>query len=692
MQEEEKYYFDYPQKWDEDDNEYQTNKQKAVDFLTFLYDKKVGVQAEFKYDPSHEEEIDIRALRLDRSLTKYGRVWVYSQGIALHQAARKNNPKAHEFARWLDENVVKVTPQGESQEQHGGWNFSKNTPAGIEDDKFTDPRLVTGASAWALNGIAKYITAEIFTDLTADEQQKYKNLYAGVLDGLLFHQSEVTGLFSAGWTIYVLQNIQEDPEKRTYNELIDTVLGYPFDDVEAYKELKDNHPKLVERVKAKNVVTEHNLDMLAVLNFAIGNFSTLGLSATRQQELIEKRNDLRHGIFTLLYNEAEAHFITGRSQEGVPSIHSAIDNASWLALSANLLPEAQDGLQATQVEKLARGLLFTVTNFVKDLDYKGTKYHGAHYFLEDFEDPYILKVDRQGEVYHIEATTGLILGLSKFCDAYPDHKYTPFFRYEADIMWRVMQCFVNKHSFLYSTQVIKDLFEILESATTATWYIDTCDYFAEHAIKCPDRPVGNGSVSVLYDDALVYGIQKWGSAAEGRGKSVAFTPYDTIAPQEGKTSLQVSFDDSKGDDNWGGITIVYTGKWRNNGTSGANLSDHAKLTFYAKAEKSGFRFNAGVGVDQENDDSKDSDTTGDNIITLTSDWKQYEIDIKNLDRIDINGLMKIGFLKESFAGEGWGSGTLWLDEVRFEKAGNGPLPKEPDKKKCFLSGLFSFFS
>ena len=388
-------------------------KQRATDLIEKLYIRSytpsAGNQAEYVFDR--------RFLEDSLYIAMYSRVWVYTQGIALEQALRHGDTeKAHQMARRLCEEIDTVTLD-DGTVLCGGWHFSYNA----KGDTFQDPRLVTGASAWALAGFGSYVASDVLFELPPEEQEEYRRIYNWILEGLLYHQRE-DGLFSAGWTVEELKAIQGQPN---YYPVLNE-LGYH---------------RGMRWVKAENVVTEHNLDMLAVLNRAVRNADRLGIPDP--ERILEARDRLRDGIFNGLYDPEQGRFVTGRAVtpdgQDVPSEHVAIDNASWLSLSVDY-----ETLPPEYLDRLAGALYYTFDNFVKYIEYEDKCYYGAHYFLNRFEDPYIEQTDLQEGLYHMEATAGLILGLYKFYECNPDHPDSAEFRRRAERVWANMQFFVNE--------------------------------------------------------------------------------------------------------------------------------------------------------------------------------------------------------------------------------------------------------
>ncbi len=250
------------------------------------------------------------------------------------------------------------------------------------------------------------------------------------------------------------------------------------------------------------MVTEHNLDVLSVLNHALREEAQLwpGLEGTerktRRAWLKAWRDELRTGIFELLWESPkEGHtemkppngcrsepktivqqgrVITGGTFEDdgrfLPSQEVAIDNCSWLALSVDY-----GSLPSHRVNQLQTCLEYTLNKFADDIPYGASDqcYYGTHYFPSSFRDPYIEQSDLQERVYHLEATAGLILGLFRFAQAHPNHGAA--FETEAYTLWAGVQSFVHDHGFLYASERIQDLFASLPSSTAAIWYLDVYD-------------------------------------------------------------------------------------------------------------------------------------------------------------------------------------------------------------------------
>ncbi len=498
-----------------------------------------------------------------RHLAGFERVWVYTQGIALAQFSRRTDAWSVEVAQGMARYLCDRAQWGvfEGEEIIRGWPFSWNTLG----DTWRDARVVTGATAWAIHGLGSFVASEAYRRLEEGDRSAIQFCYHRALHGLKEHRRQVrlpsTGetvtLMTAGWTTTGLQRAStpallpppfEEAEgtEWAYYSVLDAIGYDSFDEAEpplikrwqdgksigALELTKSGLAVLREPVLAENIVTEHNLDVLSVLNHALSHHKKTGL--TDVEELRAWRDELRAGIFDALWDERgwkgdlrdtldgegisserRAHIedtlehgslgriVTGGELLGdtepkvlAPSPHVAIDNCSWLSLSVDF-----DALPADSVyvERLARCLEFTELHFAKEITFEGRSYYGAHYFQNAFKDPYIDESELQESSFHLEATTGLILGLHRFAMAHPSHKKAEWFRARANTLWDGVQSFVTDHGFPYSSQRIHNLSTLLSSSTAVIWFIDV--YEASPAIGevrgQPWKPFGVGDADTV---------------------------------------------------------------------------------------------------------------------------------------------------------------------------------------------------
>ncbi len=425
------------------------NYARAVELRDGRYNSANGAQREFLPDEGNEDTA---------KLAEYERVWVYTQGIALAQASRRGEENAGALARWLCDHAVR-DPADASVIL--GWHFSHNTAG----DQWKDFRLVTGANAWAVHGLGVFVTT------MGRDASFARACYQASLRGLLRAQTD-SGLFTAGYTSSELEAADSG---EAYYRVLDR-LGYDEE---------------TPRVRAMNVVTEHNVDALQVLNHALQH---QGLAGVPESELRRAKEALKQAIFSHLWDPDEKRIITGgrfdRTEFFVPSEFSAVDNCSWLSLSVDYASLADE-----EVNKIAACLQYTIDAFVKELpfddDPQDRLYLGTHYFPSDFRDPYIdLGVEeqtKQPKSYHLEATAGVILGLWRFADE-TNHAAGAGFHRKANDLWAKMQRFVRDHDFPYSSQRIHNLSTQLQSSTAAIWFIDVYDH-QQGAQDDLDRPL-----------------------------------------------------------------------------------------------------------------------------------------------------------------------------------------------------------
>ncbi len=518
------------------------NYERSIELRDTLFDTELNLQKEYQSDDAHPED--------SLYLSEYGRAWAYSQGIALAQFARKSDPRASGLAEQLCLGTTAVwgTDNATGDPIILGWPFSWNT----FDDDWRDMRLVTGADAWVIHGLGVYLSSDAAREAGSKTRAKVQACYLAALRGLSEHRAGdiasdplAKWLMTGGVTTEGLKYSAETSkldidfsrvlspggrvESLGYYHILD-VIGYdeflpdrePAFSVEV--EYGDGNTETVQfrmgaedfgifralrkPAKAENVVTEHNLDVLSVLNHAIHYWADItegisdeelrkvgvlnGVSGSEGlQGLVTWRDGVRDAIFERLWDPVEGRVITGGefvAGEFLPNIVSAIDNCSWLSLSVdfNELPQAQK-------EKLVSCLDFTIENFTSStLRYEGNVYHGAFYFSKAFHDRYVEQNDAQEELYHLEATTGLILGLLYFEEALAEQFPEASARYlqEATRLWSDMQRMVADNGLPYSTIPIKGLMTPLPSATAAIWFIDVYDHFASHHGHV-DQPLKN---------------------------------------------------------------------------------------------------------------------------------------------------------------------------------------------------------
>ncbi len=578
------------------------NYKKATIIRDKLFSVALGGQREYIPDEDLPDDTPFLAL--------YERAWAYTQGIALAQFARQGDPRTTQLARYICSEDIAVWVEDEKTGERyiRGWHFSWNT----KNDSWKDARQVTGANAWVLHGLGAYMSSDEAEALDAGSRDELLGCYLAAISGLSRHLAgdlvsdpEAKWLMTAGTTARGLK-YSEEPWHENLG-LTEEVLGVPKDpsgkrrrriayydvlDVIGYGSLRpDRNPKITTyfrdangdktdelaitltnahhglfdaiRVpeRAVNVVTEHNLDTLSVLNHAIHKWDQITRTMSEADKdkigrlpnvpnakglagLIMWRDGLRDAIFTKLWNDDFGRVVTGGEFiDGVfhASELTAIDNCSWLSLSVDY-----GELPAELRQKLASCLDYTIKSFTSSgLTFRGEKYHGAFYFPNSFKDPYIEQSNDQEELYHLEATTGLILGLlyfgEKMADEFPEDAER--FLDEAARLWSDMQRFLAHNGAPYSTVRIQDLMTQLQSSTAAIWYIDVYDYYSAQYGDV-DQPLKNYAHGPLGFDAdyevgkaRAWPKEAWAKLKGHKDEHQSLVPKDIITHFESTVTM-----------------------------------------------------------------------------------------------------------------------------------------------------------
>lgn len=417
----------------------------------------VGAQSGYYGEPGTTQEYS--------PLVIYKRVWVYDAGIALSLAIQDKSPTADARALWLLKNAQYTRdPDNPGKEIFAGWPYSKNQRN--YGDNWTDCRFINGANIYAIQAIAEYITSDYYRNLDRKPKAAFSKLFADALSGVIYHiesSGPNEGLITAGWSLNVLEEFSRT--KYTYNQILD-MLGYGPLKIEGY-------PDSIRRVRVRNVITEHCINLLKLLNYTLDNYDKLfeKRGPYTYNHLDAIRRKLRESIYAKLYDNKKRRFITGRSSSGEPSAYTAIDNASWLSLALDL-----DELNEAQIQSLSESLVYTINNFTKTFKIADNDYFGAHYFEDGFEDPYIEKSDVHSKALHVEATCGLICGLIEFANTFPSDPNSPLFRITALKLWTDIERFVDDFGFVYASTSLKDVSEPIEASVSAIWYLRTYNY------------------------------------------------------------------------------------------------------------------------------------------------------------------------------------------------------------------------
>ncbi len=146
-----------------------------------------------------------------------------------------------------------------------------------------------------------------------------------------------------------------------------------------------------------------------------------------------------------------------------------------------------------------------------------------------------------------------------------------------------------------------------------------------------------------------------GYSGEKNGASMLIDDHCMESPYQGKYCLKIAVDDKEA---WRMLTIQVSGLWTNalsEDTELPDLSEYTKLVFYARTpEKNYFIPQISFGAESTRFYQEPRDIV---YVTVSDKWSRYEISLKGLDRSSVNDVFVI-LLNE---------GTLYLDEIRFEK-------------------------
>jgi hypothetical protein len=142
----------------------------------------------------------------------------------------------------------------------------------------------------------------------------------------------------------------------------------------------------------------------------------------------------------------------------------------------------------------------------------------------------------------------------------------------------------------------------------------------------------------------------------GNTGAIGFDDRCTETPHSGSACIKLEY---KAAGDWGGIAWQDPPNDWGDKDGGHNLTGAAKLTFWARGQAGGEKVDFYIGAIKSDKPFPDTAITR-ITTTLTTDWKQYTIDLtgKNLTRI------KTGF-GWSLAGQGHPL-TFYLDDIQYE--------------------------
>ena len=143
----------------------------------------------------------------------------------------------------------------------------------------------------------------------------------------------------------------------------------------------------------------------------------------------------------------------------------------------------------------------------------------------------------------------------------------------------------------------------------------------------------------------------------GNVKAMKLDPAWAAKPHTGRTSIRVDFE---ANDGWAGVVWQSPANDWGDKPGGWDLTGAKKLVFFARGDKGGEKINFEFGLLGKEKPFPDTAKGKLDAVSLTTDWKEYQIDLKGLDLKRI----KTGF---AFIVPAQGKGVVFfLDDIRFE--------------------------
>jgi hypothetical protein len=148
----------------------------------------------------------------------------------------------------------------------------------------------------------------------------------------------------------------------------------------------------------------------------------------------------------------------------------------------------------------------------------------------------------------------------------------------------------------------------------------------------------------------------------GDSGDIKMSAGDTARPQSGKTALRFDYSPNASQNaRWAGVYWQFPGNPWGKKRAGYDLTGAKKITFWARGEKGGEviqEFKVG-GINGEH---RDSDSAAIGPVSLTAQWKQYEIPLEGVDLSYISG----GFCWSTNLELNKDGCTFYLDEIVYE--------------------------
>lgn len=159
------------------------------------------------------------------------------------------------------------------------------------------------------------------------------------------------------------------------------------------------------------------------------------------------------------------------------------------------------------------------------------------------------------------------------------------------------------------------------------------------------------------DDAPTFIPSGW----MGDAKSIKLDPASKDRPQSGATSLRCEFSATTG---WGGVAWQHPAQDWGDQRGGFNLTGAKKLVFEARGATGGEEVSFGFGLIGKEKRYHDTAKRSLGKVTLTKDWKRYEVPLDDLKAGEDLTRIKTGFVW-SVASSGQPI-VFFLDNIRWE--------------------------
>lgn len=148
----------------------------------------------------------------------------------------------------------------------------------------------------------------------------------------------------------------------------------------------------------------------------------------------------------------------------------------------------------------------------------------------------------------------------------------------------------------------------------------------------------------------------------GDYNDIKLSVYCDENPRSGKTCIKINYlPGASQNSKWAGVFWQYPGSQWGKKKGGYDLTGAKKLKFWARGEKGGEVIQE-VKMGGISGKFKDSDTAGIGPITLSTDWKEFEIDLSGVDLSYISG----GFCWSTSLEQNRGGCVFYLDDIVYE--------------------------